>query len=370
MDNLSKAELQRYARHLALPDFGIAAQRALKNARVLVIGAGGLGAPVLMYLTAAGVGTIGIVDYDRVEVSNLQRQVLFAEQDIGQPKATVAAQKLRGLNPHITIHSMVQRFTKENALNIAADYDIIVDGTDNFPTRYLVNDVCVLLGKVNVYGSIFRYEGQVSVFNLPTAEGGRSPNYRDIFPNPPAPELVPNCAEGGVLGVLPGIIGSIQANEAIKVITGNGVPLAGKLFILDTTTMMTRTIRYTARSDNRITELMDYEQFCGISTPETVNTITSVELEKWLNETPNIRLIDVRQPYERAITHIGGELIPLDELKHTEWSHELDTPIVFYCQTGRRSREAILFLKKKGYAIDHFYNLEGGIEAYKKRLVE
>ena len=169
---------------------------------------------------------------------------------------------------------------------------------------------------------------------------------------------------------MPGIIGSIQANEAIKVITGNGVPLAGRLFILDTTTMMTRTIRYTARPDNQIKELMDYEQFCGISAPETVNIITSDELEKWLNETPNIRLIDVRQPYERAITHIGGELIPLDELKHTEWSHEPDTPIVFYCQTGRRSREAILFLKEKGYAIDHFYNLEGGIEAYKKRLVE
>src|SRR5689334_12978994 len=283
----SKAELERYNRHIIIPEFGLAAQQKLKAAKVLVVGSGGLGSPVLLYLAAAGIGTIGIVDFDVVDDSNLQRQVLFGVNEIGKPKVEAAKARLQALNPHIEFILYNTQLTSHNAPDIIKDYDVVADGTDNFPTRYLVNDACVLLGKPNVYASIFQFEGQVSVFNYRNANGELGPNYRDLYPTPPPPGLVPSCAEGGVLGVLPGIIGSLQALEVIKVVTGVGEPLVGRFYIFDALSFESRTFNISRRDDNplngknpTITTLIDYEQFCGLKNDvkTTVKEISAQEL--------------------------------------------------------------------------------------------
>lgn len=370
-NNLTTAELSRYARHIAIPDFGLEGQQKLKAAKVLVIGAGGLGSPVLLYLAAAGVGTIGIVDFDVVDDTNLQRQVLYTVADIGESKAAIAKKKLLSLNPHISVTIYDTPFTKENALAILQNYDIVADGTDNFPTRYLTNDACVLAGKVNVYASIFRFEGQVSVFNYLLEDGTRGPNYRDLFPQPPPPGMVPSCAEGGVLGVLPGIIGSMQANEVIKIITGVGEPLAGRLFLFDAATFTTRTLKVKKRSDTNIKELINYEQFCGIvPTPKTtdmVKEITVQELKKWQDEQKDFQLVDVRKPYEWDIANLEAELIVLDTLPQQVEKIKKDVPVVIHCRSGARSANAIRFLQEQhGYT--NLYNLKGGILAWAKEI--
>src|SRR5450631_1829514 len=316
----SKEELARYNRHIIIPGFGMEAQLKLKAAKVLVIGSGGLGSPVLLYLAAAGVGTLGIVDFDVVDDSNLQRQVLFGVDEIGKPKVEAARRRLQALNPYIKLNIYNTHLNSQNALDIIGDYDVIADGTDNFPTRYLVNDASVLLGKPNVYASIFQFEGQVSVFNYKDATGKAGPNYRDLYPTPPPPGLVPSCAEGGVLGVLPGIIGSLQALEVIKVITGVGETLSGRFYTFDALNFESRTFRIKRREDNpvngknpTITALIDYEQFCGMRAVEEspLKEITAKELYNWQVNGEKFQLIDVREPHEYDIVNIGGELIPL-----------------------------------------------------------
>jgi molybdopterin/thiamine biosynthesis adenylyltransferase/rhodanese-related sulfurtransferase len=367
---LSKDEIQRYSRHLIMPEVGMEGQLKLAQAKVLMIGAGGLGAPLGLYLAAAGVGRLGIVDFDVVDVTNLQRQVTFSTSDVGRPKLDAARDRLAGLNPKIQIDTYTTRLTSENALDLFKDYDIIVDGTDNFPTRFLVNDACVLLGKPNVYGSIFRFEGQATVFNYP---GG--PCYRCLYPEPPPPGLVPSCAEGGVLGVLPGIIGSIQAMETIKLIIGKGEPLAGRLLLFDALAMHFRELRLRKNPNcavcgpnPTITKLIDYEEFCGIRGEETpVNTngipeMTPTELKARLDRGDDLFILDVREPHEYQICHLNGHLIPLGEL--TRRVNELDSSreIVAYCRSGKRSADAVQFLKQAGFR--KIWNLKGGILAW------
>jgi adenylyltransferase/sulfurtransferase len=335
-----------------------------------MIGAGGLGAPLGLYLAAAGVGRLGIVDFDVVDFTNLQRQVTFSTSDVGRPKLDAAKDRLAGLNPKIQIDTYTTRLTSQNALELFRDYDIIADGTDNFPTRYLVNDACVLLNKPNVYGSIFRFEGQATVFNYP---GG--PCYRCLYPEPPPPGLVPSCAEGGVLGVLPGIIGSIQAMETIKLILGAGQPLAGRLLLFDALAMNFRELRLRKNpaclicGPNRtIHELIDYEEFCGIRGEETpANTagipeITSRELKARLDRGDDIFILDVRETHEYQICNLQGHLIPLGEL--TRRVHELDSSreIVAHCRSGKRSADAVAFLRQAGFR--KIWNLKGGILAW------
>lgn len=360
----NKAELNRYARHFVLPQFGMKGQEKLKNSSVLVVGAGGLGCPLLQYLTAAGVGRIGIVDDDVVDESNLQRQVLYSVRDVGKSKAETAQKKLQALNPHIQIDVYKERFLPANALELVSQYDVVADGTDNFPTRYLVNDACVLAGKVNVYASIFRFEGQVSVFNFLQENGLRGPNYRDIFPDPPPPELVPNCAEGGVLGVLPGIIGSIQANEVIKVLTGIGKPLSGQLFLFDTADFSTRILKIRKNPDLEIKDLSFYEEYCmpGQSHLKEIDTTT---LRKWIEEGEDFQLIDVREPYEYEAANMGGELIPLGEVLTKAGQIDKDKKVVVHCKMGGRSAQAIEQLERQ-FGFQNLYNLKGGIDAWKK----
>ncbi len=366
---LSPAELARYARHIAIPEFGLEGQEKLKHSSVLVIGAGGLGSPLLLYLAAAGVGRIGIVDFDRVEESNLQRQILFDLEEVGRPKAEVAARRLKRLNPHIEVEVYRERFSTDNARQLVRRYDLVADGTDNFPTRYLVNDACVLEGKVNVYASIFRFEGQVSVFNYPYPDGTRGPNYRDMFPEPPPPGLVPNCAEGGVLGVLPGIIGSIQACEVIKVLTGVGEPLAGRMFLFDAARFTTRILKVPKNPHLRIEGLVDYEQFCGVGTASDapVKRITVQELAQLRARGADFQLIDVREPYEYGIANLGGELIPLGSIEGAAHRIARDKMVVVYCRSGRRSAEAIRRLQER-FGFDNLYNLEGGILAWAREI--
>ena len=371
MVEFSKEELERYSRHLIIPEFNIEGQRKLKQAKVLVVGTGGLGSPLLLYLSAAGVGEIGILDFDVVDETNLQRQVLFTVEDVGESKAETAKKRLERLNPHIKFNVHNVQLTSENALDIIKDYDIVADGTDNFPTRYLVNDACVLLGKTNVYASIFRFEGQVSVFNYKDQEGNRGPNYRDLFPSPPPPGLVPSCAEGGVIGVLPGILGSLQASEVIKVISGVGEPLSGRLFLIDTLTFETRTLKLHKQKDAEpITELIDYEHFCGIGVPEkekdAVKEVTVQELESLFNK-GNVQLIDVREPYEYEIANIGGELIPLADVEEAVDKISSDKQVVIHCRSGVRSAKAIRALEKK-YGFTNLYNLKGGILAWANEI--
>ncbi len=363
----SKDELERYSRHLIIPEFNIEGQRKLKAAKVLVVGTGGLGSPLLLYLTAAGVGNIGILDFDVVDDSNLQRQVLFTVDDVGKPKAEAAKARLQKLNPHVnfTVHN--EMLTSHNALDIVKNYDVVADGTDNFPTRYLVNDACVMLDKTNVYASIFRFEGQVSVFNHKGKDGVNGPHYRDLFPSPPPPGLVPSCSEGGVIGVLPGIIGSLQANEVIKVVTGVGDPLAGRLFLFDALTFETRTMKVMKNKNTpEITELIDYEMFCGLKDPaaqeSAVKEISVSDLYQWQTEGKDFQLIDVREPYEYEIANLDGELIPLAEVEEQSSKISSDKDVVVHCRSGKRSADAIRLLEKQGFT--NLYNLKGGILAW------
>ncbi len=377
---LSSAELSRYRRHLTLPGFGQVAQQKLKDARVLVVGAGGLGAPLLSYLVAAGVGTVGLVDFDKVESSNLHRQVLFTEDDVGRLKVEVAAERLRRQNPHVQLQIHNTKLSSHNALDFVQEYDIVADGSDNFSTRYLVNDACVLLGKVNVYAAIFRFEGQVAVFNHPNVRGERSPNYRDLFPQPPLPGTVPSCAEGGVLGVLPGIVGSLQANEVIKVITELGEPLAGRLFLLDALSLETRTLAIEKNPDNPLTgmhptqtTLMDYAQFCGEVGPDKfsmdLREISVAELRRWQQEQRDFQLIDVREPHEHAAANRGGTLMPLGQLEQFVAQIATDRPVVVYCQSGVRSRRAVRILVQQHGFLD-VWSLAGGLDAWEQAFEE
>ncbi len=358
----SKQELARYARHFALPDFGVEGQKKLKYSRVLVVGAGGLGCPVLLYLAAAGVGHIGIIDGDVVDDSNLQRQVLYTVADVGKSKALAAKERLLAMNPHIDIQAFTQHLTVENALDIISKYDVVADGTDNFPTRYLVNDACVLTGKVNVYASIFRFEGQISVFNLTQNDGERGVNYRDIFPTPPPAGLIPDCAEGGVLGVLPGIIGAMQASEVIKVLTNIGEPLAGRLFLFDAQTFTAKSLKIKKNAHYEpIKQLIDYEIFCGVKTV-AIPEISVSELKQMQAQNIDFQLIDVREPYEYAVSNIGAILYPLSILPEKAVFLSKKTPIVVHCQSGARSAKAIAALQKLGF--DNAVSLKGGIKTY------
>jgi molybdopterin/thiamine biosynthesis adenylyltransferase/rhodanese-related sulfurtransferase len=368
----SKEELERYSRHLIIPEFNIEGQRKLKNAKVLVVGTGGLGAPLLQYLAAAGVGTLGLVDFDVVDESNLQRQVLFSVNDIGRLKTEAAKEKIEALNPHITLITHNTHLTSHNALDIIQEYDVVADGTDNFPTRYLVNDACVILGKPNVYASIFRFDGQVSVFNYTGKDGQKGPNYRDLFPSPPPPGLVPSCAEGGVLGVLPGIIGSLQASEVIKVITGIGEPLSGRLFLFDALTFKTTTLNITKSSSGQaITELIDYEVFCGIGNEQeaepAVPEITVNDLKALIDSGADFQLIDVREPYEYQIANLKGELIPLNDLESKIDKIHSDKKVVVHCRSGVRSAKAIQTLAEN-YGFQNLFNLKGGILAWAEKI--
>lgn len=358
----SPEEQARYARHWVLPGWGQEKQALLKQTSVLVVGAGGLGAPLLTYLAAAGVGRLGIVDPDRVSLSNLQRQVLYGQADLGRLKVEAARDRLKSINPHVLIDIFPQALTAANALGIFAGYDIIADGTDNFPTRYLVNDACVLLDKVNVYAAIFRFEGQLSVFNFPLSDGSRGPNYRDLYPQPPAPGTTLSCAEGGVLGVLPGIIGSLQATEVIKVATRLGQPLAGRLFYFDALTFSSHSIRFQNRTGTRVAQLEDYETFCGTPARENLPAIDPASLRQLLLSQEDIQLVDIRTAEEHRQMNIGGKLIPLPQLP--DRLQELDTSrlTVVYCQTGRRSELAIQQLLAAGF--EEVFQLEGGIQAW------
>jgi adenylyltransferase/sulfurtransferase len=366
--HFSKEELSRYDRHIIIPDFGFEAQKKLKAAKVFVVGSGGLGSPSLLYLAAAGVGTIGIIDFDVVDDSNLQRQVLFGVNEIGQLKVEAAKKRLEALNPHITIKIYNEQLSSKNALDILKDYDVVADGTDNFPTRYLVNDACVLLGKPNVFGSIFKFEGQVKFFNYRDKNGVLGPNYRDLYPAPPPPGLVPSCAEGGVLGVLPGIIGSLQALEVIKVITGVGEPLSGRFYIFDALNFESRTFKIKRNPANplngehpTINELIDYEQFCGVKAVEkSIREITSKELYDLQVHGEDIQIIDVREPHEYQIANIGGELIPLATISANADKIDRNKKVIVHCKMGGRSAKAIHELEDK-FGFTNLYNLKGGI---------
>jgi adenylyltransferase/sulfurtransferase len=370
--SFTKEERARYNRHMIIPDFGEEAQKKLKASKVLVIGCGGLGSPALLYLTAAGVGTIGIIDFDNVDDSNLQRQVLFDIHEIGKPKVEAARRRLEALNPYTRFNLYNTHLNSENALDIFRDYDVIADGTDNFPTRYLVNDACILLDKPNVYASIFQFDGQVSVFNYVNSRNERGPNYRDLYPVPPPPGLVPSCAEGGVLGVLPGIIGSLQALEVIKIITGVGEPLSGRFYTFDALNFENRIFNIKRREDNPINgknptikALIDYEQFCGMRAVEEkpIREISAKELYDWQVKGKKFQLIDVREPGEYDIVEIGGELIPLATVSDQADRISRDLDVVVHCKVGGRSSKAIRELEEK-FGFTNLYNLKGGILAY------
>jgi adenylyltransferase/sulfurtransferase len=370
--NFSSEELARYNRHIIIPGFGLESQQKLKAAKVLVIGSGGLGSPVLLYLTAAGVGTIGIVDFDIIEDSNLQRQVLFGIQEIGKPKVDAAKKRLEGLNPHVHFNVYNTHLNSQNAMDIMKEYDVIADGTDNFPTRYLVNDASVLLGKPNVYASIFQFEGQVSVFNYMGKNDEPGPNYRDLYPEPPPPGLIPSCAEGGVLGVLPGIIGSLQALEVIKVITGVGEPLSGRFFIFDALNFESRVFNLKKREDNPINgknptikSLIDYEQFCGMKAVEEkpLREVSVSQFNTWQIMGEPFQLIDVREPHEYQIANLGGDLIPLATIGENADKIDRKGKVVLHCKAGARSAKAIKELQDK-FGFTNLYNLKGGIIAY------
>ena len=372
----STKELSRYSRHLIIPEFNIEGQRKLKGAKVLVVGIGGLSTPLLQYLAAAGVGNIGILDFDIVEDSNLQRQVLFSTSDIGRPKVLAAKQHLEGLNPYINIEAHNLRLSSENALDIIKDYDLVADGTDNIPTRYPVNDACVLLGKTNVYASIYRFEGQVSVFNYKNKEGVLGPNFRDLFPTPSPSGLVPSCAKGGVLGVLSGVIGSLQANEVIKVITGVGNPLSGRLFLFDGLNVETRTVKIHRDKNNplnrnnpTITELINYQNFYGLKTNNAYD-IKEISVKEFLNlqqsEEP-FQLIDVRKDFEYNLVNINGVHIPIANIEEEVTQIVTDRKVIVHCKTGRRSKDAIQVLEKE-FGFSNLYNLTGGVDAYFKEV--
>jgi sulfur-carrier protein adenylyltransferase/sulfurtransferase len=375
--NLTNDEILRYSRHLIMPEVGMEGQQKLKAARVLCIGTGGLGSPLALYLGAAGVGTLGIVDFDVVDYTNLQRQIIHSTADVGRKKLDSAAEKLKAINPFLNIRKFETRLSSDNALELFRDFDIIADGTDNFPTRYLVNDACVLTGKPNVYGSIFRFEGQASVFA--TKDG---PCYRCLYSDPPPPGLVPSCAEGGVLGILPGLVGVIQATEVIKLILGKGDPLIGRLLLIDALGMKFRELKLRKNSDcpacgthRTITKLIDYNEFCGIRGEERsqekpveagVPEMQVEELKRRLDAGEDLFVLDVREPHEYQICNINGHLIPLGDLPKRV--HELDSSreIVAHCRSGVRSAKAVAFLQQAGFKKVH--NLAGGILAWADRV--
>jgi len=370
---LSNDEVLRYSRHLIMPEVGMAGQQKLKAARVLCIGAGGLGSPLALYLAAAGVGTLGLVDFDVVDLTNLQRQIIHTVEDVGRPKLDSAHEKLTAINPFVNVRKFETKLTSGNALDLFRDFDIIADGTDNFPTRYLVNDACVLSGKPNVYASIFRFEGQASVF---ATEGG--PCYRCLYPEPPPPGLVPSCAEGGVLGILPGLLGVIQATEVIKLILGSGESLIGRLLLVDALGMRFRELKLRKNPEcpvcgvnPTVRELIDYNQFCGIRGEEapvtaSVPEIQPVELKARLDRGDNIFILDVREPHEYQICNLGGHLIPLGDLPAR--MNELDSSreIVAHCRSGVRSAKAVTLLRQAGFA--KVKNLAGGILAWADKV--
>ena len=370
---LNNEEILRYSRHLIMPEVGLEGQQKLKAARVLCIGTGGLGSPLGLYLAAAGVGTLGLVDFDVVDFTNLQRQIIHSTSDVGRPKLDSASEKITAINPFVKIRRFETRLSSDNALDIIRDFDIVVDGTDNFPTRYLVNDACVLLGKPNVYGSIFRFEGQASIFGAP--EG---PCYRCLYPEPPPPGLVPSCAEGGVLGILPGLIGIIQATETIKLILGSGDPLIGRLLLVDALGMRFRELKLQKNPEcpmcgahRSITKLIDYQEFCGIrgeEAPADVNVpeVQPEELDRRLRAGEDIFVLDVREPHEYQICNLNGYLIPLGDLPKRV--HELDSSreIVAHCRSGVRSGKAVDFLRQAGFK--KVKNLAGGILAWSDKV--
>ncbi len=370
---LSNDEILRYSRHLIMPEVGMEGQLKLKQARVLLIGAGGLGSPLALYLAAAGVGKLGLVDFDVVDFTNLQRQVLHGTGDVGRPKLASARDRLAEINPEVEVAAFETRLSSENALEIFRDFDIVADGTDNFPTRYLVNDACVLLGKPNVYASIFRFEGQASVFGLKDG-----PCYRCLYPQPPPPGLVPSCAEGGVLGILPGLLGVIQATEVVKLILGKGQPLVNRLLLVDALSMKFRELKLRKNPEcpvcglhPTITELIDYQEFCGIRGEEhepevEVPEITPLELKERLDRGEETFILDVREPHEYQICNIGGYLLPLGDLPARV--HELNSAdeIVAHCRSGKRSAQAVDFLRKAGFR--KVKNLKGGILAWSDQV--
>jgi adenylyltransferase/sulfurtransferase len=377
---LSKPELIRYARHIALPEIGFEGQKRLKAARVLCVGAGGLGSPLALYLAAAGVGTLGIVDFDRVDESNLQRQLLHGTSDIGRSKLESAAARLRDVNPHVRVVQHETRLSAADALQVVGDYDVVVDGTDNFPTRYLINDACVLAGKPNVYGSVFRWEGQVSVF---ATKGG--PCYRCLFREPPPPGLVPNCAEGGVVGVLPGIIGSVQALETIKLLLGVGTTLAGRLLIFDALALEWREVALRRNPACPVcgdaptqTSLIDYEVFCGTAPSARdqadpadgdVPELSPATVAEQLASDAPPYLLDVREPWEWAVSNLaerGARLIPLGELDERLGEVPADRPVVVYCRTGQRSFDAAAMMREAGR--ERVSNLSGGLVAWAREV--
>ena len=373
--DLSAQERGRYARHLTLPEFGVVGQQRLKTASVLCVGAGGLGSPLLMYLAAAGVGRIGIVDDDRVEVSNLQRQVIHAESGLGQLKTDSACQRIVGLNSHCRVEQHACRLTSTNAIELVEGHDLVVDGSDNFPTRYLINDVCALLNKPWVYGSVQRFEGQVSVFN----QGPQSPDYRDLVPEPPPPGLVPSCADGGVVGVMPGLIGLLQATETIKLLAGIGESLDGRLLLVDGLTMRFRELRLQRRPNrSAISGLIDYEWFCGVSdvVSEDMNSMESIsvqELKQRMDSGELLALVDVRNPSEAEVAVIpGAELIPLSTLESGEAVERIrelarGKTLYIHCKLGGRSAKAIRFLDDYGIKA---INVKGGIDAWSEHIDE
>lgn len=368
LPKLSNEEIGRYSRHLTLEEVGVAGQQKLKAAKVLCIGTGGLGSPLLLYLAAAGVGRIGIVDYDVVDASNLQRQIVHGTSSIGKPKVESAKARILDVNPNVQVDVYEEALTSENALRIFADYDVIVDGTDNFPTRYLVNDACVILGKPNVYGSIFKFEGQATVFNY---QGG--PQYRDLYPEPPPPGLVPSCAEGGVLGILPGIIGVIQATETVKIILGLGTTLSGRLLLYNALDMKFRELRLRKDPEGKpITELIDYVQFCGVpandhvaeATVPAFENITAKDLKKRMDEGWKPFVLDVRKPFEADIAKLGfADLLePHETVANIAAKLPKDRDIVVHCKLGGRSAKAAETLAGLGFT--RLFNLEGGITAW------
>jgi len=372
---LSNDEISRYSRHLIMPEVALDGQKQLKSAKILTVGTGGLGSPLALYLAAAGIGTLGIVDFDVVDESNLQRQILHGTSDVGRPKVESARDRIEDINPNVNVVVHEEALTSENALEIFADYDVIVDGTDNFPTRYLVNDACVLLGKPNVYGSIFRFEGQASVFY---AEEG--PCYRCLYPEPPPPGLVPSCAEGGVLGILPGAIGTIQATETVKLILGIGEPLIGRLMLYDALGMSFREMKLRKDPDcpvcgenPTVTELIDYQEFCGIpqaTAAEQANVVPEIsvsDLKDKLDRGEDIFVLDVREPHEYEVANIGAKLIPLNELP--ERLVELQTngsEIAVHCRSGARSARAVKLMQEAGFG--NVYNVKDGILAWSEEI--
>ncbi len=371
---LSNEEVLRYSRHLIMPEVGMEGQQKLKAAKVLCIGAGGLGSPLAMYLAAAGVGTLGLVDFDVVDFTNLQRQIIHSTADVGRKKLDSAEETLRGINPFVEVRKFETKLSSDNALEIFGQFDVIADGTDNFPTRYLVNDACVLTSKPNVYGSIFRFEGQASVFA--TKEG---PCYRCLYPEPPPPGLVPSCAEGGVLGILPGLVGVIQATETIKLILGRGDSLIGRLLLVDAMGMNFRQLKLRKNPDcpacgthPTVTALIDYQEFCGIrgeeqpATTVAVPEITVEELKQKLDARDDVFILDVREPHEYQICNLNGYLLPLGDLPKR--AHELDSSreIVAHCRSGVRSAKAVDFLRQAGFR--KVKNLKGGILAWAEKI--